>query len=81
MQIKSMIIKLKKGGAEIGPDYSLTIHGNGKVIYDGVENVKFIGLAEKTIENENIISLLSEFKKAGFFRKNTLIKIRMEKAF
>lgn len=67
MLIKSMIIKVTKGGVGIGPDYSLTIHGSGKVIYDGVENVKHKGLAKKTLENEKIISLLSDFKDTGFF--------------
>jgi hypothetical protein len=65
--IDYIIIKMKKGGAGIGPDYSLTIHGNGKVIYDGVENVKIKGMVESSISNDKFISLLSKFKESGFF--------------
>jgi len=65
--IDYIIIKMKKGGASIGPDYSLTIHGNGKVIYDGVENVKIKGMVESSIGKDKFISLLSKFKELGFF--------------
>ena len=37
MLIDSLIIKLIREGAGIGPDYRLTIYGDGKVIYEGVE--------------------------------------------
>lgn len=36
MLLDSMVIKLTRGGAGISPDYSLTIYGTGKVVYDGV---------------------------------------------
>ena len=75
MPIDSMIIKLTRGGAGIGPDYSLTIYGNGKVIYDGVENVKVKGVVESSIDNNKVISLLSEFKESGFFSLNDTYSI------
>jgi len=70
MLTDSMIIKLIHAGADIGPDYSLEIYGKGKVIYDGVENVKVKGIVESSIDNDRVISLLSEFKESGFFSLN-----------
>ena len=48
MLIDSIIIKLRKDGAGIGPDYTLKIYGNGKVIFEGNQNVNVIGKAEDT---------------------------------
>lgn len=67
MLIESIIIKMTIGGAGVGPDYSLTIHGNGKVIYDGVENVKVMGVVKDYIDEDMVVSLLSDFKESGFF--------------
>jgi len=75
MLIDSMIIKLTKGGVGIGPDYSLTIHGNGKVIYAGIENVKVKGKVESSIDNNKVVSLLSQFKEAGFFSLNDVYSV------
>lgn len=70
MLIDSMIIRLIRGGAGIGPDYSLSIYGNGKVLYEGVENVKVKGVVESFIDNNKVLLLLSEFKEKGFFSLN-----------
>ena len=70
MLIDSIIIKLKRKGAGIKPDYNLTIYGHGNIIYQGYENVRVKGKIEKTIDREKILSLLSEFKKADFFSLN-----------
>jgi len=75
MLIDSMVIKLTRGGTGISPDYSLTIYGNGKVVYDGVENVKVKGIVESSIDTEKFISLLSEFKESGFFSLNDVYSI------
>ena len=70
MLIDSIIIRLIKGGVGIGPDYSLSIYGNGKVLYEGVEKVKLKGVVEKFIDKDKVLSLLSEFKEKGFFSLN-----------
>ena len=67
MLIDSMIIKLIHGGVGIGPEYSLTIYGDGRVIYKGEENVKEKGIIESSIDDEKVILLLTEFKKIDFF--------------
>lgn len=76
MLIDSMIIKLTRGGAGISPDYSLTIHGNGKVIYDGVENVKVKGIVESSIDKDKITSLLLGFKESDFFSLNDTYSVK-----
>jgi len=67
MLINSVNIKIKKGGAGIGPTYSLTIFGHGKVIYNGVENVKNMGIIESSITHEKIVDILKIFKDINFF--------------
>lgn len=67
MLISSIVIKLVRKGASVAPDYSLTIHGNGTIIYNGIENVKAKGEIEKTIDEKRVISVLSEFKNINFF--------------
>lgn len=67
MPIDSVIIKLVRNGVDISPDYSITIRGYGTVTYEGNDNVGVNGRVEESIDNEKIVSLLSEFKNAGFF--------------
>ena len=67
MPIDSVVIKLVRNGVDISPDYSITIHGYGTVTYEGNDNVGVKGRVEEPIDNEKIVSLLSEFKNAGFF--------------
>ena len=67
MLIDSIIINMTKGGANISPDYSIIIYGDGRVTYNGVENVKVKGVVETKIEKDKFISLLSKFKEIGFF--------------
>jgi len=75
MLIDSIIIELTKGGG-IGPEYSLKIFGNGKVVYDGVGNVKVKGIVESSIDKNKFLSLLSEFKEADFFQLNDIYFIK-----
>jgi PKD repeat protein len=67
MPVDSIVIKLVRKGADISPDYSITIHGYGTVTYEGNDNVGVKGRIEESIDNEKVVSLLSEFKNAGFF--------------
>lgn len=75
MLINSTVIKLRRRGNDIAPEYSLTIYGNGKVIYDGVENVKVKGMVESSIESDKVIFLLSQFKETGFFSLNDVYSV------
>lgn len=70
MLIDSMVIKLTRGGAGIDSEYSLTIRGDGKVIYTGIENVKIKGIVASSIDDDKITSLLLDFKKSGFSSLN-----------
>ena len=70
MQLNSVVIRLIRHGAGVGPDYSITIHGNGKVVYEGVDNVIVKGLVESTINDESVISILTEFRESNFFSLN-----------
>jgi len=67
MLIDSVIVKLTRVSAGVGPGYSLTIYGHGIVIYEGIDNVKIKGKIEKPISEGKMMALLSEFKNSGFF--------------
>ena len=49
------------------PAYSITIHGDGRVEYDGKSNVKEKGAQEGRVEPAAIKALMSEFANAKFF--------------
>ena len=66
----SVIISLIRSGKGISPDYSLTIYGYGKVLFEGKENVKTIGEVKEKIEDNKISMLLAEFKIIDFFSLN-----------
>jgi hypothetical protein len=50
----------------ISPDYYLTIHGNGKLIYLCVENDKVKVKDKSPINRDKVTSSISEFKKRYF---------------
>ena len=50
------------------PIYSLKIAGDGTVIYEGKEFVKFKGVQRSSISSEEVAELLDSFNKAGFLR-------------
>ncbi|HJX03290.1 MAG TPA: DUF6438 domain-containing protein [Dehalococcoidia bacterium] len=52
------------------PVYSLTIFGNGSVVYEGKEHVRIKGTRETTISTEAVSQLVAEFEKAGYFSMN-----------
>lgn len=70
MLLDSVTIRLIKGGVGIGPDYSLSIYGTSKVLYEGVDKVKVKGVVEVFIDKDKVLLLLSEFKEKGFFSLN-----------
>ena len=67
MLIDSVIVKLERFGADIEPDYSITIHGHGAVIYHGRDNVRIKGNKEEKIDDDKVVSIITEFKNADFF--------------
>lgn len=52
------------------PVYTLTIQGDGTVVYDGKEFVKTKGTSETSITQEKIEQLISEFEKVDYFSLN-----------
>ncbi len=70
MLIDDVVIKLDRFGKEGKPDYSITIQGNGKIVYEGRKNVGKIGFVESNISEEEFMSLLSDFKNSDFFSLN-----------
>ena len=49
------------------PDYTLTIHGDGTVTYEGRQFVRTQGTRTITISEEKIRQLLSEFQRVDYF--------------
>ena len=48
------------------PIYSLTIHGDGTVLYEGEDFVETVGKAETVISREKVEQLISEFEKVDY---------------
>jgi uncharacterized protein DUF6438 len=49
------------------PDYSLTVYGNGTVIYDGRNFVAVTGRQSSTISQDNVHELVTMFYAMGYF--------------
>jgi hypothetical protein len=49
------------------PVYSLTIRGEGTVVYEGKDHVEIKGKVETTITQDQIDELISEFEKVDYF--------------
>jgi hypothetical protein len=67
MLLDSVIIRLSRHGAGVGPSYKLIILGQGTVIYEGKENVKLKGRFETSLDKEKFIEILSKLKDVEFF--------------
>ena len=67
MLLESIVINIVKKGFGVKPSYSLKVKGDGKVVYEGFENVKVEGLTESFLEDEEVVSIMSSFKDSGFF--------------
>ncbi|UCH71681.1 MAG: hypothetical protein JSW62_04595 [Thermoplasmatales archaeon] len=76
MLIDSMVIKLFRTGAGISPEYKLTVYGDGRVIYEGIENVQEKGIIESSIDDNAVLSILNEFKESGFFSLSDIFSIK-----
>jgi PKD repeat protein len=67
MLIDTLIIQYIKESTGKDPGYNLIIYGDGKVVFEGINNVSVKGLREANIESKEIISLISEFKEIDYF--------------
>ena len=52
------------------PVYTLTIQGNGTVVYEGEDFVKTKGIMEISIPKAKIDQLVEEFERVGYFSLN-----------
>src|SRR5437870_4342049 len=66
--VKTLTVQLERTACYGNcPAYSVTIHGDGRVEYNGKTHVKEKGLREGRVEADQIKSLLNEFATAKFF--------------
>ena len=66
--ISGVVIKIERTACKDNcPVYMLTINGSGSAQYDGQMNVKRIGGAATSVNEEKINQLMSEFQKIDFF--------------
>ena len=67
-QLRTLSIRFERTGCYGNcPAYTLTIHGNGQVEYEGLTNVKKTGKASGTIEDADLRAILSAFAKSDFY--------------
>ncbi|HEY93685.1 MAG TPA: hypothetical protein G4O15_01945 [Dehalococcoidia bacterium] len=67
LDLNSVIITLERTACYgFCPIYSLTIHGNGTVIYEGQDFVETTGRVETVISKEKVKQLISEFEKTDY---------------
>ena len=62
-----LTIKMQRTDEKGEPHYTLTICGDGKVIYEGIKNVKVHGMRESFIEKEKLKDILDKLEDTYFF--------------
>jgi len=67
MVLEDITIKLIRYGGVSKPSYSITLKGNGELIYTGFENVKVKGKLREIIDEDIFLDVLSFFKEIDFF--------------
>jgi len=67
MDLNSIEIKLIKKGFDKFPSYIITIYGDGRVIFEGIKNVKQKGIFQTNLSKEKINDLFLSLKESGFF--------------
>ena len=76
--INEVVITLKRGYCYgLCPVYTLTIYGNGTVVYKGEENVNISGTRTDNISEGEVRQLISEFEKIDYFSLNESDFIRI----
>jgi hypothetical protein len=67
VDLDSVIITLERTACYgFCPIYSLTIHGDGTVLYEGEDYVETVGKAETVISTKKVKQLISEFDKIDY---------------
>ena len=67
VDLDSVIITLERTACYgFCPIYTLTIHGNGTVQYEGEDYVETVGKAETVISREKVEKLISEFENINY---------------
>ncbi len=61
------VIKLRKKGFGKAPDFIIEIFEDGRVFYEGFENIELNGKFEKRFESNEFVEILRLIKKADFF--------------
>lgn len=70
-ELKEVVIRLERTKCYGScPAYKLTIHGNGRVVYIGEDNVKEKGKKHARIGVDDVRRLVSEFERANYFSMN-----------
>lgn len=69
--INNVMITLQRGPCMgICPVYTVTIYGNGTVLYEGLANVNMTGMRNNSISESQVRQLLSAFKTIDYFSLN-----------
>jgi hypothetical protein len=67
-ELKQIAVRLERSGCYGNcPAYKLTIHGDGRVEYEGADNVKVKGKKDAVIDLADVKRIVSEFDKAAYF--------------
>lgn len=67
-ELKEVVIQLERTRCYGScPAYKLTIHGDGRVEYEGKDNVKMKGKKDGHIDRGDVKRIVSEFDKAKYF--------------
>lgn len=64
-----LVIQLERS-SEHGPAYTITIYGDGRVVYEGIKKVRIVGIRDAYITRDNLDELLDEFQNVYFFSFN-----------
>jgi hypothetical protein len=68
-----LVIQLQRNSKyKDGPAYTITIYGDGRVLYEGIENVMVIGIRDEYITRDKVNDLLNEFQNVYFFSFNNV---------
>jgi len=66
--INGVVITLERTACfGVCPVYTLTIYGDGRIVYEGMRNVRIEGTITTTISEDKIKQLITEFQKIDYF--------------
>jgi hypothetical protein len=65
-----LVIRMERINGKNEPCYDIAIYGDGKVVYEGLKDVKGNGLRESFIEKEQLKNILDKLEDIYFFSLN-----------